>query len=335
MKSALPKVLHPILGRPMVRYVVDAVRRAGAEKVHVVVGFGKDALIKALSGHDLHFVEQNQQLGTGHAVQCYARQCPKPPPHLLIVCGDTPLLSDETLQSMVREHFENGNDLTMMTLIMNDPGKYGRILRDKKGRIKAIREAKDCTEEEKLIKEINLALYMFNGPELFKRLPLLKNNNNQKEYYLTDLIEMFSRDGLKMEAVVERDETSTLGINSRADLALVSGIIQKRLLRHHMDEGVTIVDPAQTLIEPGVIIGSDTTIWPGTTLSGETVIGCESEIGPQACIRSSRLGNRVVARCCLLDQTVVPDDSVVMPFSFRKGKSSRPSSQKNRSERKK
>jgi bifunctional UDP-N-acetylglucosamine pyrophosphorylase/glucosamine-1-phosphate N-acetyltransferase len=315
MKSALPKVLHPILGRPMVRYVVDAVRAAGARAVSVVVGFGKDKLIPALGGLDLSFVSQDEQLGTGHAVQCYARPSTTPPDHLLVVCGDTPLISQSTLQTMVCTHLEQKHAITMLTLTLTDPAGYGRIIRDEAGRVTCIREAKDCSASEKTIREINLAVYLFQGKPLFERLFKLTNTNTQKEYYLTDLIEMFARDGLSVHAIAEKDESSTLGINSRADLALVSTIMKNRLLAHHMAAGVTIVDPNQTLIEPDITIGPDTTIWPGTVITGKTVIGGNCEIGPQTTIHSSTLGDFVQAPSSYLENVSVPDGSTLEPFS--------------------
>ncbi|HNW34359.1 MAG TPA: NTP transferase domain-containing protein, partial [Candidatus Ozemobacteraceae bacterium] len=233
MKSDLPKVLHPILGRPMVRYVIDTVRSVGADPVHVVVGFGKERLMEALRDDRVSFVEQLEQLGTGHAAQCFAHACPTPPAHLLVVCGDTPLLSRETLQNMVETHLRERPACTMMTLDMAEPGGYGRILRDSAGNVIGIREAKDCTPEQKSIREVNLAIYLFNGPDLYNRLFKLTNRNNQKEYYLTDMIEMLTADGLRVLAVRERDEQSTLGINSRADLAIVSDILRRQILVRH------------------------------------------------------------------------------------------------------
>ena len=320
MKSALPKVLHPILGRPMIRYVIDTVKTVGAQQVTTVVGFGKDTLIAALQGLDLAFVEQAPQLGTGHAVQCFAKQFPQAPEHLMIVCGDTPLLSQETLKVMVDEHLQKRHALTMMTLNMAEPGGYGRILRDGKGRVKAVREAKDCTPEEKLIHEVNMAVYLFHGPSLFERLFKLTNTNRQNEYYLTDLVELFYADGLSISAIVEKDEASTLGINSRQDMAKVSGILQRRILEQHMANGVTIVDPAQTLIEPDVQVGADSLILPGTLLSGKTSIGAESTIGPQAHIHDSTLGKGTKAGFCVIEKTVVGDGAHIKPFTHLSGK---------------
>jgi len=315
MKSDLPKVLHPILGRPMVRYVIDTVRAVGAEPVHVVVGFGKERLTAALREDRVSFVEQPEQLGTGHAAQCFARACPTPPAHLLVVCGDTPLLSRETLQAMVDTHLKERPACTMMTLEMAEPGGYGRILRDEAGNVLGIREAKDCTPEQKRIREVNLAIYLFDGPALYERLFKLTNRNNQKEYYLTDIVEMLTSDGHRVLAVRERDEQSTLGINSRADLAMVADILRRQILARHMAAGVSIMDPHQTWIEPAVTIGAETVIWPGTTLTGTTSIGGRAVIGPQVMIADSRVEDGATVRFSVLQNAHVPPATALPPFT--------------------
>lgn len=317
MKSDLPKVMHPVLGRPMVQYVVEAVRRVGADPVHVVVGFGRDHLIRALTPLGVGFVDQTEQLGTGHAVQCFARAHPTPPERLLIVCGDTPLLSAETLQAMVDLHRRERPALTMMTLTMTNPGSYGRIIRNERGEVVAIREAKDCTEAERQVREVNLAIYLFEGAPLYERLFRLSNQNKQGEYYLTDLVELLARDGHRILTVAERDEASTLGINSRADLALVARLLADRLLAQHMANGVSVLDPRQTWIEPDVTIGPDTVIWPGSVLTGRTAIGRRCTIGPHAVLHDATLGDGVTAACCRLVGVSVPDGTTVPPFTAR------------------
>jgi len=319
MKSTLPKVLHILMGKPMIHYVIDTVRQAGASDVFVVIGYGKALLEKALQDKHVHLVEQAQQLGTGHAVQCFAAQFPTPPENLLVVCGDTPLLSAESLKALQMEHSAKRPAVTMLTLDMAEPGNYGRILRDSQGRVCAIREAKDCTLEQKLIKEVNLAVYLFDGKSLFERLPHLKNQNRQNEYYLTDLIEMFYSDGKKIVSVKERDESSTLGINSRSDLAKVAGILKSQILEKHMIAGVTILDPVQTFIEPEVEIGAETVVYPGTTILGHTRIGEHAVIGPNTLISSSRLGDRSVAQFCIIENADLPIGSELKPFSTIKG----------------
>ena len=317
MKSPLPKVLHPVLGKPMVQYVIDTTRRAGASEISVIIGFGKDILRQNLSGQQLQFVEQNQQLGTGHAVQCFAKDIPRPPEHLLVVCGDTPLLSEVTLKAMIDLHFLERPAATMITLDMANPGGYGRILRNAQGKVQSIREAKDCSEEEKNIREVNLAIYLFQGKALYDRLFKLSNTNRQQEYYLTDIIEMLTRDSLTVLAVKEHDEESTLGINSRLDLANVAGILRRRLLEQHMANGVAILDPTQTWVEPDVQIGAETVIWPGTVLTGKTRIGAGCEIGPHVKLHDVETGDHVRASFCSLETQIIPSETTVAPFSVR------------------
>ncbi|MFZ2959165.1 MAG: NTP transferase domain-containing protein [Candidatus Ozemobacteraceae bacterium] len=321
MKSQLPKVMHPVLGRPMVCHVIDAVRSVGAEPVHVVVGFGRERLQEALAPEKVGFVTQAEQLGTGHAVQCFAREIgtSSPPEHLLVVCGDTPLLSRETLAAMVERHFAEKPAVTMLTLDMNEPGNYGRIIRDKAGRVLAIREAKDCTPDEHAVREINLAVYLFEGKHLFERLFKLSNKNRQKEYYLTDLIEMYAKDQLSVIAVKEVDELSTLGINSRVDLARVNRILADQVIRRHLEAGVTIEDPGQTLIEPTVEIGAETTIRPGAVLTGHTRIGENCVIGPHVLISNSTIGNGVRAEFCLVENAQIAEGARLNAFSTVRG----------------
>ena len=338
MKSDLPKVLHPVLGRPMVGHVIDAVRAVGADDVTLVVGFGRETLMQAFAGENVKFTVQAEQLGTGHAVQCFCRDltaasgrpeaaagaAPREhhgqPEHLLVVCGDTPLLSRQTLATMVERHFAEKPACTMLTLTMAEPGLYGRILRDATGRVTAIREAKDCTEEQKKIREINLAVYLFDGKALMENIFKLSNDNRQKEYYLTDLVEMFAAGGLPVIAVEEKDELSTLGINSRVDLARVSQIMRDQVVRRHLENGVTIVDPGQVVIEPTVEIAAETTLWPGVTLTGKTVIGSRCTIGPNTLIADSRIGNGVEARCCVIEHGAsIADGTRLVPFTTVQG----------------
>jgi len=319
MKSDLPKVMHPIFGRPMAHYVVEAVRSVGAEAVHLVVGFGRDHLIRFLKPLGVSFVEQTEQLGTGHAVQCFARAVTQPPKCLLVVCGDTPLLSTETLRAMLDLHHREKPAVTMMTLEMANPGNYGRIIRDKLGNAVAIREAKDCSEAELKIKEVNMAVYFFDGEPLYDHIFKLSNKNRQREFYLTDLVEMLTCEGLKVLTVLERDESSTLGINSRADLAKVTSIVKDRILNEHMAKGVTILDPCQTWIEPGITIGADSIVWPGSVITGSTQIGPRCIVGPNTVIHDSTIGEGVKVPCCHLERAEIPPGTEIRPFSSLTG----------------
>ncbi len=318
MKSELPKVVHPILGRPMVAYVIDAVKSIGCRKTILVTGYKSELVRRALNNDQLNYVEQTEQLGTGHAVQCYAKDCRERPDDLLVVCGDTPLISVETLQKMVEIHREQKPAITMMTLMMNEPGNYGRVLR-RDGNVVAIREAKDCNPAELQIKEVNLAVYLFEAGFLFDNIYSLTPNNRQKEYYLTDLVEIAVKKGLPVVACIEKDESSTLGINSRQHLAEVSGILQKQILNRLMDSGVTITSPENTFIGPDVEVEPDTTIHPGTMLSGRCRIGRDCIIGPGCRISDSVIGSSNRIEFCVISNATVNTNTEISPFSVIDG----------------
>ncbi len=319
MKSELPKVVHPILGKPMVAYVIEAVKALGCNNPVLVTGFGSETVKDSLKGESVSFVEQPQQLGTGHAVQCYAEKVVERPEHLLVVCGDTPLISRETLSGMVALHESENPAITMMTLIMESPGNYGRILRNGKNEVCAIREAKDCDSEELQVKEVNLAVYLFEAGFLFENIFNLDAKNSQKEYYLTDLVEMAVKQGKKVLTCIEKDEASTLGINSRQHLAQISKIVQQQILQKHMDAGVTISSPDQTFIGPDVSIEPDTTIHPGVMLSGRTSIGRDCVIGPSCKIDNSSIGNNCKIEFATVNSAKIDSNSTIEPFSLVEG----------------
>ncbi len=314
MKSELPKVVHPILGKPMVSYVIDAAKAVGSEKTIVITGFKSELVRHTLTNEQVEFVEQPQQLGTGHAVQCYARTSPSRPNHLMVVCGDTPLISQQTLKQMIELHLQQRPAITMMTLEMSDPGNYGRIIR-RDGKVVAIREAKDCTKEELKITEVNLAVYLFDTDFLFSNIFKLNSKNSQNEFYLTDLVEMAEKQGLKVQAVIEKDESSTLGINSRQHLAQVGAILQSKILDYHMTRGVTIVNPAQTLIGPDCEIAPDTTIWPGCIITGRCRIDTNCEIGPNTVVFESDIGANSKIQCCIVEKATIPAGKTPAPYS--------------------
>lgn len=325
MKSELPKVVHPILGRPMVSYVIDAVKSVGCNKTILVTGYKSDVVRAALSDINdgsINYAEQTEQLGTGHAVQCYAKNISRTedrPNDLLVVCGDTPLISVETLKKMIEMHNAQKPAITMMTLIMKEPGNYGRILRSSDGGVAAIREAKDCTADELNIKEVNLAVYLFDSKFLFDNIFELKPNNKQKEYYLTDLVEIAVKQGKKVIACIEKDESSTLGINSRQHLADVSAILQKQVLSRLMESGVTITSPEQTFIGPKVTIAPDTTIEPGCTLYGNTIIGKNCVIGPNVKLKNAKIADGTSLQFCIVENANIDSATGIKPFSCLKG----------------
>ena len=301
MKSKLPKVLHKVGGHPMLEHVMDAAEAAGCRDNVVVIGHGAE-LVRELVGDRARIALQAEQLGTGHAVLQAADTLKDFTGTVMILCGDTPLLEAEELEKFYAEHVKSGAAATVMSALMDDPFGYGRILRDANGDVAGIVEQKDASEEQKLIKEINTGNYCVEAPLLFEVLRTLGNDNAQGEYYLTDVLAKLRAMGKKVGGVITADSEMIMGVNSRRQLAEAESVMRRRIAERHMDDGVTIMDPASTFIEKSVKIAPDTVIYPNTWLQGATVIGEDCEIGPNV-----RLENVKVADGCRVEFTHVHD----------------------------
>ena len=301
MKSKLPKVLHKVGGHPMLEHVMDAAEAAGCRDNVVVIGHGAE-LVRELVGDRARIALQAEQLGTGHAVLQAADTLKDFTGTVMILCGDTPLLEAEELEKFYAEHVKSGAAATVMSALMDDPFGYGRILRDANGDVAGIVEQKDASEEQKQIKEINTGNYCVEAPLLFEVLRTLGNNNAQGEYYLTDVLAKLRAMGKKVGGVITADSEMIMGVNSRRQLAEAESVMRRRIAERHMDDGVTIMDPASTFIEKSVKIAPDTVIYPNTWLQGATVIGEDCEIGPNV-----RLENVKVADGCRVEFTHVYD----------------------------
>ena len=301
MKSKLPKVLHKVGGHPMLEHVMDAAVAAGCRDNVVVIGHGAE-LVRELVGDRARIALQAEQLGTGHAVLQAADTLKDFTGTVMILCGDTPLLEAEELQKFYAEHVKSGAAATVMSALMDDPFGYGRILRDANGDVAGIVEQKDASEEQKQIKEINTGNYCVEAPLLFEVLRTLGNNNAQGEYYLTDVLAKLRAMGKKVGGVITADSEMIMGVNSRRQLAEAESVMRRRIAERHMDDGVTLMDPASTFIEKSVKIAPDTVIYPNTWLQGATVIGEDCEIGPNV-----RLENVKVADGCRVEFTHVHD----------------------------
>ena len=301
MKSKLPKVLHKVGGHPMLEHVMDAAEAAGCRDNVVVIGHGAE-LVRELVGDRARIALQAEQLGTGHAVLQAADTLKDFTGTVMILCGDTPLLEAEELEKFYAEHVKSGAAATVMSALMDDPFGYGRILRDANGDVAGIVEQKDASEEQKQIKEINTGNYCVEAPLLFEVLRTLGNDNAQGEYYLTDVLAKLRAMGKKVGGVITADSEMIMGVNSRRQLAEAESVMRRRIAERHMDDGVTIMDPASTFIEKSVKIAPDTVIYPNTWLQGETVIGEDCEIGPNV-----RLENVKVADGCRVEFTHVHD----------------------------
>lgn len=292
MKSALPKVLHAVGGKSMLRHVMTAAEQAGAKRTLVVVGFGGDK-VQAEIGAAAEFVLQAEQLGTGHAMMQVQPVLAGFSGTILLLCGDTPLLTGQALLDLVAAHQQSGAAATVLTAKPADATGYGRILRDESGQVLGIVEQKDATAEQKQIGEINTGIYCFEAAPLFAALAGLTCNNAQKEYYLTDVLAILAQAGQQVGAVEVADFQETLGINSRLQLAEAEKILRQRKLVELMDSGVTVMDPASTFVDASVSVGEDTVLYPFTWLEGETTIGRDCRIGPNSRISDSQLGDAV------------------------------------------
>ncbi len=286
-RADISKVSFPILGQPLVKYVINALKPLNLDKLVAVVGFGGETAKKVVEG-DCEVVWQREQKGAGHAVMMTAPVLEGKDGETIVCCGDTPLLSSETLEKMFKYHEENHNDLTVMTFHIDNPFGYGRIIKEN-GHFVRIVEQRDTDEITAKVKEVNAGVYIFNNKELFEALKSLKTDNAAGEYYITDAIEIFVNKGLKADTFLVEDWTETLGVNDRAQLAEAAKLLQKRINHKHLISGVTIEDPTNTYIAPGVTIGQDTIIKPGSYIMGNSVIGEDCIIGPNAVIENETI----------------------------------------------
>jgi len=280
MKSDMPKVLHKVCGTPMLQYVLEAARGAGLDPVRVVIGYGAERIREHFAGANVEWIEQKEQLGTGHAVMTATPMYKGFSGDVVALYGDVPLLKAETISALLAAHRRAKALCTVLTAKVDDPTGYGRIVRSKSGALKAIVEQRDATKAQLKIKEMNSGIMAFDGPTLFETIRRVKNDNSQGEYYLTDVVEILSRKRGKVATFTVDDPREILGINSRAQLAEVSRIMRMQIIERLMAEGVTIVDPENTYIEHNVEIGRDTVILPYTVIGTGVKIGKGCEVGP-------------------------------------------------------
>jgi len=314
MKSKLPKALHPICGKPMTRYVVDACIESGIGNCVVVIGHGADQVRTGL-GEDVLYAIQEEQLGTGDACKQGLGPVDDTIDSVLVTPGDTPLITSDILSALSNAHNTQGNSATVLTAVLDDAGSYGRIVRNADDSVESIVEAKDASDEQKKIREINTGIYCFKLDELKKYLGNLTPANAQKEYYLTDVIGMMVADGLKVGAVVSPDPEIILGVNNRVDLASLTTIIRRRILNRLMLDGVTIVDPSSTYVDWDVQAGADTIIYPGSVLEKGTKIGEDCIVGPYTRLINVEIGNGVTVSYSTATDSSIGDESRVGPFA--------------------
>ncbi|KAF2955495.1 bifunctional UDP-N-acetylglucosamine diphosphorylase/glucosamine-1-phosphate N-acetyltransferase GlmU [Marinitoga sp. 38H-ov] len=308
MKSKYPKVMHKLMGKELLNWVIDTAKKLNPSKIAVVLGH-KSEMVEQILTEDIEIYYQKEQLGTGHAVMSAKDFINNE--DILILYGDTPLITEETLNKLVNKHMETNADATVLTTILDNPKGYGRIIKNENGKLIDIIEEADTTEEQRNIKEINSGFVIYKGEKLLYGLSKIKPNNNQGEYYLTDVPKNLNY----VETYVLEDFTEVLGINNRVQLAEAEKIMRKRTLNKLMLNGVTIVDPESTYISPDVEIGQDTIIYPMTIIFGNTRIGEECEIGPMTRIVNCEIGDFVKIIRSECEDAKIENNVSIGPYS--------------------
>lgn len=320
MRSRLPKVLHPLAGQPMILHALAGARVAGDEQPTLVIGHEAEQ-IRAAVGEQAAYVEQTEQLGTGHAVAQARAALQDSADLVLVTSADMPLLEAETLQHLVEAQTQHDGPFTMLTVVQDDPRGFGRILRAAPGGpVQAIIEEAEATPEQLAITELNVGAYCFRAVWLWSALEKLSPSANKGEYYLTDLVAIAVEAGEDVAALVLDDAEQAIGVNTREHLAQAEAALRRRILRAHMLAGVTILDPATTYIDAGIGIGQDTVIKPNTTIEGSTTIGEDNVIGPNCVVRDSQVGNHCILDGSYIEGARIENHVDVGPFAhLRKG----------------
>ncbi|MBB6455243.1 bifunctional UDP-N-acetylglucosamine pyrophosphorylase/glucosamine-1-phosphate N-acetyltransferase [Salirhabdus euzebyi] len=314
MKSSLYKVLHPVCGKPMVQHVVDQLNDLHLSKVITVVGHGAEK-VKDHLGERSEFVLQEEQLGTGHAVMKAEPLLRNLEGTTLVVCGDTPLLTAKTLESLVLKHEEENAKVSVLTAQLEDPTGYGRVVRNSSDEVEKIVEHKDANPEELTIGEINTGTYCFDNRALFEALQHVSNDNSQGEYYLPDVIEILKVKNEKIVAYKTNDFEETIGVNDRVALAQAEKSMRERVNFQHMKNGVTLIDPDNTYIGMDVQIEQDVVIYPGCNLYGETIIKSHAVIGPNTEIKDCEIGEGTTVRQSVAHESKIGANVQVGPYA--------------------
>ena len=312
MKSAKPKVVHEVLYKPMINHIVDVLKSMGVAETIVVVGHGKEhveAIVK-----DVTFVTQEVQLGTGHAVKMARDVLDGKEGLTLVLNGDAPLIREETIRAMIEYHMQGNNDATVMSADCDTSTHYGRVIKEN-NQVKGIVEYKDLQDHQRDVTEMNTGEYCFNNKALWNALDKVENNNAQNEYYLTDVISIMDKDGLKVDAYKIDDFDEVGGINDRIALAKATEILRDRINKEHLLNGVTIVDPKNTYIGRDVKIGEDTIIEPGCKIIGNTVIGSNCHIGPYCEFDNVTIKDRVEIKFSVISDSVIENGVDIGPYA--------------------
>ena len=319
MKSDLPKVLHPLCGKPMIWHVLRALKSAATEKPVVVVGYGADQ-VKQYLGDSAACVLQEPQLGTGHAVMQAESLLRDNTDYVIVAYADMPLLRGEAFNRLLESQRHNPGPLSLVTAIADDPRGFGRIVRKPNGTVEAIVEEYVATHEQRKIKELNVGAYCFKAEWLWDALHRIQKNPRKGEYYLTDIVEIAVKEELPVQPVLQHNLAEIIGINTRVHLSEAEAAMRVRINREHMLDGVSMTNPASAYIEAGVKIGRDTVILPNTHIQGDTEIGEGNVIGPNTIIRDSKIGSRCRILASVVEGALIEDDVDMGPFArLRKG----------------
>ncbi|AIC96601.1 MULTISPECIES: bifunctional UDP-N-acetylglucosamine diphosphorylase/glucosamine-1-phosphate N-acetyltransferase GlmU [Shouchella] len=314
MKSKLYKVLHPVCGKPMVEHVVDQAKAVGFDDIAVVVGHGAEQVKEAIPT-GASFVLQNEQLGTGHAVRCAEPLLKGKNGTTVVLCGDTPLITAETLKTLIAYHEQEAAKATILTAYADNPHGYGRVIRGSNGEVDKIVEQKDASSEELLVNEINTGIYCFDNNTLFDVLQMVTNDNNQGEYYLPDVIGLLNKKEEKVCAYVTPTMEETIGVNDRVALAQAEKAMQARINTYWMTQGVTFIDPNTTYISVDATIAQDTTLFPNVSIKGNTTIGEDCIIESGSEIHHSVIEKGVHIRSSYIYNSYVHEGAAIGPFA--------------------
>ena len=315
MKSVRAKVLHPVLGRPMIAHVLELCKRLKVKRTIVVVGYQAEAVKEACAGAAVEFVLQAEQRGTAHAVLQAAEALKGFDGTILVLTGDVPLLGEETVRALLAHHEKKRAAATMLTGTLADPTGYGRVIRGSGGAVLRVTEEVEATPRERKVKEINAGLYAFAPPALLRALTEVRPSRVKGEFYLPEVLAALGG-RQKVEAVRASDPAEVLGINTRAELAGAGAALRQRLLSRLMGEGVTILDPSATYVDAAVSVGRDTVLYPHVTLEGQTAIGEGCVIYPGSRLRDTRLGNGVtILDGCVLTESDIADGCTLGPYA--------------------
>ena len=314
MKSSRAKVLHPIAGRPMLHYPLQAARATGCERIFVVVGHQRSEVEQAVAADDVSFVLQEQQLGSGHAVAVCEETLSNFTGDVLILCGDVPFITIATLEYFINAHAQADAAISVLSVHLENPHGYGRIVRGCQDELHAIVEHREATAPQLLIHEINTGIYCCKAPFLFSALKQVGTDNEQAEYYLPDIIAIGRANGLIVQAIATEAWQEVEGINDRAGLARAEERMQALIQQRHMLAGVSILQPSSTYIEDQVEIGTGVTLHPGTVLRGKTSIGNGCTIGAGCVIAKATIGNSVhIGPSCVIENAEIQHDARIKP----------------------